>query len=69
MTERRIHIQPLGHPRLELPEARCMLSGKLSFPSQEAAERQATEWAHHNSMEGYVYECECGAWHITRRPR
>ena len=46
-----------------------MLSGKLSFPSQEAAERQATEWAHHNSMEGYVYECECGAWHITRRPR
>jgi len=46
---------------------------KMSFRSQEAAERQAAEWAQHNSSRYRAYLCDgregCGWWHLTHPPR
>lgn len=63
-----VHIEAMGSRKLDLPEERCRRSGKRVFPTQESADAQASEWAHHNSSEYSSYRCpSCSGWHLTRR--
>ncbi len=65
-----IHIYTMGPRTPVLPEARCPLSGKRSFETEDDALSLAAAWAYHNSAEyGSAYLCQCGSWHLTKRFR
>jgi len=70
-TVRVIRVQTMGRRSPDEPLERCELTGKRNFPTRRKAiaafnhyvesNRLGEEW-----MDGDVYQCQCGAWHLTR---
>lgn len=61
---------------LDPSDLRCRLTGKSAYPTEEKAmaaverARNSETWEdRHGGLPVRAYLCECGWWHMTKRPQ